>query len=196
MGNKVTFDYSKAANVVGAEEVAAMEKMVETAKEVLVSRTGLGNDFLGWIDLPVNYDKEEFDRIKKAADKIQKDSDVLLVIGIGGSYLGARAAIEFLSHSFYNVLPKSVRKTPEIYFVGNSISSKYIHDLKQVLEGKDFSINIISKSGTTTEPAIAFRVFKEMLIEKYGKEEAAKRIYATTDRAKGALKNLGRRRRL
>ena len=135
-------------------------------------------------------DKEEFERIKKAAAKIQNDSDVLLVVGIGGSYLGARAAIEFLSHSFYNVLPKSVRKTPEIYFVGNSISSKYIHDLKQVLEGKDFSINIISKSGTTTEPAIAFRVFKEMLIEKYGKEEANKRIYATTDKAKGALKNL------
>ena len=115
---------------------------------------------------------------------------MLLVVGIGGSYLGARAAIEFLSHSFYNVLPKGKRKTPEIYFVGNSISSKYIQDLKDVLEGKDFSVNIISKSGTTTEPAIAFRVFKKMLIEKYGKEEANKRIYATTDRAKGALKNL------
>ena len=140
--------------------------------------------------MPVDYDKDEFARIKKAAEKIQNDSDVLLVVGIGGSYLGARAAIEFLSHSFYNVLPKSVRKTPEIYFVGNSISSKYIHDLKQVLDGKDFSVNIISKSGTTTEPAIAFRVFKEMLIEKYGKEEANKRIYATTDKAKGALKNL------
>ena len=140
--------------------------------------------------LPVDYDKEEFARIKKAAEKIQNDSDVLLVVGIGGSYLGARAAIEFLSHSFYNVLPKGKRKTPEIYFVGNSISSKYIQDLKDVLEGKDFSVNIISKSGTTTEPAIAFRVFKKMLIEKYGKEEANKRIYATTDRAKGALKNL------
>jgi glucose-6-phosphate isomerase len=138
----------------------------------------------------VDYDKEEFQRIKMAAEKIQKDSDVLLVVGIGGSYLGARAAIEFLSHSFYNVLPKGKRKTPEIYFVGNSISSKYIHDLKEVLEGKDFSVNIISKSGTTTEPAIAFRVFKEMLIEKYGREEANKRIYATTDKARGALKNL------
>ena len=115
---------------------------------------------------------------------------MLLVVGIGGSYLGARAAIEFLSHSFYNVLPKGVRKTPEIYFVGNSISSKYIRDLQQVLEGKDFSINIISKSGTTTEPAIAFRVFKEMLVNKYGKDEASKRIYATTDKARGALKNL------
>ena len=138
----------------------------------------------------MDYDKEEFGRIKKAAEKIQKDSDVLLVIGIGGSYLGARAAIEFLSHSFYNNLPKEKRKTPEIYFVGNSISSKYIRDLQQVLEGKDFSSNIISKSGTTTEPAIAFRVFKEMLVNKYGKDEASKRIYATTDKARGALKNL------
>lgn len=160
------------------------------AKETLISKSGAGNDFVGWIDLPVDYDKEEFERIKAAAKKIQSDSDVLLVVGIGGSYLGARAAIEFLSHSFHNVLDKSKRKVPEIYFVGNSISSKYIHDLKDVLEGKDFSINIISKSGTTTEPAIAFRVFKEMLIEKYGREEANKRIYATTDKARGALKNL------
>ena len=190
MGNKVTFDYSKAANVVGAEEVAAMEKMVETAKEVLVSRTGLGNDFLGWIDLPVNYDKEEFDRIKKAADKIQKDSDVLLVIGIGGSYLGARAAIDFLNHPFYNNLSKENRKTPEIYYVGNNISGAYVKGLAEVIGDRDFSINVISKSGTTTEPAIAFRVFKEMMEEKYGKEEAAKRIYATTDKEKGALKTL------
>ena len=156
----------------------------------MTSRTGAGNDFLGWIDLPVDYDKDEFARIKKAAAKIQSDSDVLLVIGIGGSYLGARAAIEFLTHSFYNVLDKDTRKTPQIFFVGNSISSKYIKDLQDVVRDKDFSINIISKSGTTTEPAIAFRVFKEMLIEKYGKEEANKRIYATTDKAKGALKNL------
>ena len=190
MGKEVTFDYSKAAGFVSAEEMENFKTTVLAAKDTLLAKTGAGNDFLGWIDLPVNYDKEEFARIKEAAAKIQQDSDVLLVIGIGGSYLGARAAIEFLSHSFYNVLPKGVRKTPEIYFVGNSISSKYIHDLKQVLEGKDFSINIISKSGTTTEPAIAFRVFKEMLIEKYGREEANKRIYATTDRAKGALKNL------
>ena len=167
-----------------------MKSAVMCAKDVLVNRTGAGNDFLGWIDLPVDYDKEEFARIKKAAEKIQSDSDVLLVVGIGGSYLGARAAIEFLNHSFYNVLPKGKRKTPEIYFVGNSISSKYIKDLQDVLEGKDFSVNIISKSGTTTEPAIAFRVFKKMLIDKYGKEEAGRRIYATTDRAKGALKNL------
>ena len=190
MGREVTFDYCKAASFVRAEELENMKSAVMCAKDVLVNRTGAGNDFLGWIDLPVDYDKEEFARIKKAAEKIQSDSDVLLVVGIGGSYLGARAAIEFLNHSFYNVLPKGKRKTPEIYFVGNSISSKHIKDLQDVLEGKDFSVNIISKSGTTTEPAIAFRVFKKMLIDKYGKEEAGRRIYATTDRAKGALKNL------
>ena len=190
MGKEVTFDYSKTAGFISAEEVKNMKAGVECAKEVLTSRTGAGNDFLGWIDLPVDYDKDEFARIKKAAAKIQSDSDVLLVIGIGRSYLGARAAIEFLTHSFYNVLDKGTRKTPQIFFVGNSISSKYIKDLQDVVRDKDFSINIISKSGTTTEPAIAFRVFKEMLIEKYGKEEANKRIYATTDKAKGALKNL------
>ena len=190
MGKEVTFDYSKTAGFISAEEVKNMKAGVECAKEVLTSRTGAGNDFLGWIDLPVDYDKDEFARIKKTAAKIQSDSDVLLVIGIGGSYLGARAAIEFLTHSFYNVLDKGTRKTPQIFFVGNNISSKYIKDLQDVVRDKDFSINIISKSGTTTEPAIAFRVFKEMLIEKYGKEEANKRIYATTDKAKGALKNL------
>ncbi|NNJ31025.1 glucose-6-phosphate isomerase [Lacrimispora defluvii] len=189
MGN-IVFDDSRAAGFVSAEEMDNMKATVLCAKDVLMNKTGAGNDFLGWIDLPVNYDKKEFQEIKAAAEKIQIDSDVLLVVGIGGSYLGARAAIEFLSHSFYNVLPKGKRKTPEIYFVGNSISSKYIQDLKDVLEGKDFSVNIISKSGTTTEPAIAFRVFKDLLIEKYGREEANKRIYATTDKAKGALKNL------
>ena len=187
---KVTFDYSKADKFISASEVASMESIVNNAKETLVSKTGAGNDFLGWIDLPVNYDKEEFARIKEAAKKIQSDSDVLLVIGIGGSYLGARAAIEFLGHSFYNNLSKGQRKTPEIYYVGNSISSTYIKHLMDVVEGKDFSINMISKSGTTTEPAIAFRGFKKILEEKYGKEEAAKRIYATTDKAKGSLKNL------
>ena len=189
MGN-VIFDYSRASGFVSAEEMENMKATVMCARNVLMNKSGAGSDFLGWIDLPVDYDKEEFQRIKMAAEKIQNDSEVLLVIGIGGSYLGARAAIEFLSHSFYNVLPKGKRKTPEIYFVGNSISSKYIQDLKDVLDGKDFSVNIISKSGTTTEPAIAFRVFKDMLIEKYGREEANKRIYATTDKARGALKNL------
>ncbi|MBQ7972450.1 MAG: glucose-6-phosphate isomerase [Lachnospiraceae bacterium] len=188
--SKVAFDYAKAAPFISANEVELMKKLAEDAKEVLVSKTGAGNDFLGWIDLPVDYDKEEFDRIKKAAAKIQSDSDVLLVVGIGGSYLGARAAIEFLRHSFYNIVDKSIRKTPEIYFVGNSISSTYLKHLIQVIGDRDFSINMISKSGTTTEPAIAFRVLKKMAEEKYGKEGAAKRIYATTDKAKGSLKGL------
>ncbi|NBJ91070.1 glucose-6-phosphate isomerase [Parablautia muri] len=187
---KVTFDYSKAASFIQDHEVESIKKLALDAKEVLVSKEGAGNDFLGWIDLPVDYDKEEFDRIKKAATKIQSDSEVLLVIGIGGSYLGARAAIEFLRHSFYNVVSKEIRKTPEIYFVGNSISSTYIKHLMDVIGDRDFSINMISKSGTTTEPAIAFRVFKAMMEEKYGKEEAAKRIYATTDKARGSLKSL------
>ncbi len=187
---KVSFDYSKAAGFISEEEVSYMEKLVADAKEQLTSKTGAGNDFLGWIDLPVDYDKEEFARIKKAAEKIQSDSEVLVVIGIGGSYLGARAAIEFLRHGFYNNLPKEVRKTPEIYYAGNSISGTYLKGLVEVIGDRDFSVNIISKSGTTTEPAIAFRVFKEMLEKKYGKDGAAKRIYATTDKAKGALKNL------
>ena len=190
MGNKVTFDYSKAAPFVQEHEVELMKKLTLDAKELLVSKTGAGNDFLGWIDLPVDYDKEEFARIKKAAAKIQSDSEVLLVIGIGGSYLGARAAIEFLRHGFYNMISKEQRKTPEIYFVGNSISSTYLKNLVDVIGDRDFSINMISKSGTTTEPAIAFRVLKAMMEKKYGKEEAAKRIYATTDKAKGSLKGL------
>jgi len=190
MANKVTFDYSKAAPFVQEHEVELMKKLALDAKEVLVSKSGAGNDFLGWIDLPVDYDKEEFARIKKAAEKIQNDSEVLLVIGIGGSYLGARAAIEFLRHGFYNMVSKEIRKTPEIYFVGNSISSTYLKNLIDVIGDRDFSINMISKSGTTTEPAIAFRVLKEMMEKKYGKEEAAKRIYATTDKARGSLKGL------
>ena len=190
MGDRVTFDYSKAEKFIGEHEVKAMERIALQAKEVLVERSGAGNDFLGWIDLPVDYDKEEFARIKAAAEKIQSDSKVLIVIGIGGSYLGARAAIEFLRHSFYNSVSKEIRKTPEIYYAGNSISSAYLTDLLQVVGDRDFSVNIISKSGTTTEPAIAFRIFKELLEKKYGKEGAVKRIYATTDKARGALKNL------
>ena len=184
----VKFTYANA--MVSDAEIQMMKTQVEAAKDVLLAKTGAGNDFLGWIDLPVDYDKEEFDRIKKAAAKIQNDSEVLLVIGIGGSYLGARAAIESLRHSFYNVVDKEVRKTPEIYYVGNSISSTYLAHLIEVIGDRDFSVNMISKSGTTTEPAIAFRVFKGLLEKKYGKEEAAKRIYATTDKARGALKNL------
>ena len=188
--SKVRFDYSKASSFISAEEVELMKKLTLDAKDVLVAKTGAGNDFLGWIDLPVDYDKEEFARIKKAAAKIQSDSEVLLVIGIGGSYLGARAALEFLGHSFANIVDKSIRKAPEIYFCGNSISSTYLKHLMDVVGDRDFSINMISKSGTTTEPAIAFRVFKALLEKKYGKEEAAKRIYATTDKARGSLKKV------
>ncbi len=187
---KITFDYAKAASFISEEEVGYMSRLVADAKERLVEKTGAGNDFLGWIDLPVDYDKEEFARIKKAAEKIKSDSEVLVVIGIGGSYLGARAAIEFLRHSFYNSVSKEIRKTPEIYFAGNSISSTYLKHLIQVIGDRDFSVNVISKSGTTTEPAIAFRIFKELLEKKYGREGAAKRIYATTDKARGALKGL------
>ncbi len=190
MSNKVTFDYGKASCFIADHEIENIKGMAEVAKATLLAKTGAGNDFLGWIDLPVNYDKEEYARIKAAAKKIQSDSEVLLVIGIGGSYLGARAAIEFLGHSFANCVDKSVRKAPEVYFVGNSISSTYVKHLMDVIGDRDFSINMISKSGTTTEPAIAFRVFKAMLEEKYGKEAAAKRIYATTDKAKGALKKV------
>ena len=190
MREVLRFDYGRAASFISAEEVENMKEMTEAARAKVIEKTGAGNDFLGWVDLPVNYDKEEFARIKKAAEKIQGDSDVLLVIGIGGSYLGARAAIEFLRHGFYNMLSKEDRRTPEIYFVGNNISASYMKDLMDVVKGKDFSVNVISKSGTTTEPAIAFRIFKEMLTEKYGKEGAAGRIYATTDAARGALKKL------
>ena len=187
---KITFDYSKTAGFISEEEIGYMSRLTEQAKDVLVSKNGAGNDFLGWIDLPVDYDKEEFSRIEKAAEKIKKDSDVLIVSGIGGSYLGARAAIEFLRHGFYNSLPKEKRGTPEIYYVGNSISSTYLQGVIDVIGDRDFSVNVISKSGTTTEPAIAFRIFKKMLEDKYGQEEAAKRIYATTDKARGALKDL------
>ncbi len=187
---QVKFDYSKTAGYVHEHEVESMKALTESARKLLLSKSGAGNDYLGWIDLPVDYDKEEFARIKKAAEKIKSDSDVLVVIGIGGSYLGARAAIEFLGHNFFNSLSKDLRKAPEIYFVGNSISSNYLAGLVDVIGDRDFSVNIISKSGTTTEPAIAFRVFKKMLEEKYGKDGAAKRIYATTDKAKGALKKL------
>ena len=187
---KLNFSYQFAKNFFNENELKQIKPYVELANEVLTSKTGAGNDFLGWVDLPETYDKDEFARIKKAAEKIKNDSEVLVVIGIGGSYLGAKAAIEFLSHSFYNNLPKDKRKTPEIYFAGTNMSGVYLQHLIEVVGDRDFSVNVISKSGTTTEPAIAFRVFKKILEEKYGKEEAAKRIYATTDKAKGALKTL------
>jgi len=187
---KLNFSYQFAKNFFNENELKQIKPYVELANEVLTSKTGAGNDFLGWVDLPETYDRDEFARIKKAAEKIKNDSEVLVVIGIGGSYLGAKAAIEFLSHSFYNNLPKDKRKTPEIYFAGTNMSGVYLQHLIEVVGDRDFSVNVISKSGTTTEPAIAFRVFKKMLEEKYGKEEAAKRIYATTDKEKGALKTL------
>lgn len=188
--NKLSLDLSNVSSFVSEEKLMGMEAEVKAAVKTLEEGTGAGNDFLGWINLPTDYDKEEFDRIKKAAEKIKADSDVLVVVGIGGSYLGARAAIELLSHTFYNKLSKEDRKAPEVYFAGNSISGTYLAHLIQVIGDRDFSVNVISKSGTTTEPAIAFRIFKEMLEKKYGVEEARKRIYATTDAAKGALKKL------
>ena len=186
----IRFDYSKALDFFGEHELTYLQDAVKVAHHSLHEATGAGNQFLGWMDLPENYDKEEFSRIQKAAEKIKNDSEILLVIGIGGSYLGARAAVEALQHSFYNVLPKENRGTPQIIFVGNNISSTYMRDVIDLIEGKDFSINVISKSGTTTEPAIALRIFRKLLEEKYGKEEGAKRIYATTDQSKGALKTV------
>ncbi len=190
MSSKLSFDITNARNFIQGHEMSYMKTSVECMKEKLLSRGGEGNDFLGWIDLPVAYDKEEFERIKEAAKKIQKDSEVLLVVGIGGSYLGARAAIDFIHSTFYNSMKKEERKAPEIYFCGNSMSGDYLNRIIKIVEEKDFSVNVISKSGTTTESAIAFRVFKEILEQKYGKEEAAKRIYATTDKERGALKRL------
>ncbi|SDM13083.1 glucose-6-phosphate isomerase [Sediminibacillus halophilus] len=186
----ISFEYDRALSFFGKHELDYLKEPVMLAHQALHNQTGAGSDFLGWLDLPENYDKEEFSRIKKAAEKIKSDSDVLLVIGIGGSYLGARAAIEMLNHSFYNELSKEQRGNPQVFFVGNSISAPYMNDLYDMLEGKDVSINVISKSGTTTEPAIAFRLFRKYLEDKYGVEEARKRIYATTDKQKGALKTL------
>ncbi|MBR2892733.1 MAG: glucose-6-phosphate isomerase [Clostridia bacterium] len=175
---------------VSDEEILSYQDKITAAHEALHNKTGAGSDFTGWVDLPVDYDKEEFARIKAAAEKIKKNSDVLIVIGIGGSYLGARAAIEFIKSQNYNDLRKG---TPAIYFSGNSISSSSLSELIEICDGKDFSVNVISKSGTTTEPAIAFRIFREMLTEKYGKQGAAERIFVTTDKAKGTLKNLADR---
>src|SRR5690625_3281820 len=187
---KVTLTYDKALPFFSEEELHHMQPFVDKAHELVHEKTGQGSDFLGWVDLPENYDKEEYARIKQAAEKIREHSDILLVIGIGGSYLGARAALEMLNHSFQNLLSAENRKVPQIIFVGHHLSSDYVNDLFDVLKDKDFSINVISKSGTTTEPAIAFRLFRNYLEEKYGKEEAKKRIYATTDKAKGALKTV------
>ncbi len=169
------------------DELTGIKAQVETAAAMLHDKSGLGNDFLGWVELPTDYDKEEFARIKAAAEKIKKNSQVLIVIGIGGSYLGARAAIEFLKSPFYNNIKKD---TPDIYYVGNNINPTYLNEILSICEGKDISVNVISKSGTTTEPALAFRVFKKLVEDKYGKEEAKNHIFATTDKAKGTLKEL------
>lgn len=183
-------DLSKTSPYLKEQEIMNLQPMVTAAHQMLHKGTGEGNDFLGWVELPVNYDKDEFQRIKKAADKIRSNSEALIVIGIGGSYLGARAAIEMLSHTFNNSLAKEKRKNPLIFYVGNNISSTYMADLLETVENMDISVNVISKSGTTTEPAIAFRIFKELLEKKYGKVGAKERIFATTDKKKGALKTL------
>lgn len=184
----IKFDYSKLTPFVAENELDEIQWQIDGAAKLLHEGKGAGSDYIGWLDLPEDYDKEEFARIQKAAKKIQSDSEVLIVIGIGGSYLGARAAIDFLSNSFVNLQTAEERKAPRILYAGNSISSSYLADLVDYVADKDFSVNVISKSGTTTEPAIAFRVFEEMLVKKYGREEANKRIYATTDKEKGAVK--------
>lgn len=184
----IKFDYSKLTPFVADNELDEIQWQIDGADKLLREGKGAGSDFIGWLDLPEDYDKEEFARIQKAAKKIQSDSEVLIVIGIGGSYLGARAAIDFLNNSFVNLQTAAERKAPRILYAGNSISSSYLADLVDYVADKDFSVNVISKSGTTTEPAIAFRVFEEMLVKKYGREEANKRIYATTDKEKGAVK--------
>ena len=184
----IKFDYSKLTPFVAENELDEIQWQIDGAAKLLHEGKGAGSDYIGWLELPEDYDKEEFARIQKAAKKIQSDSEVLIVIGIGGSYLGARAAIDFLSNSFVNLQTAEERKAPRILYAGNSISSSYLADLVDYVADKDFSVNVISKSGTTTEPAIAFRVFEEMLVKKYGREEANKRIYATTDKEKGAVK--------
>lgn len=186
----ISFSYHKAAAFIKKNELDNIKPFMQTAHDALHNKTGAGNDFIGWVDLPATYDKMEFSRIQMAAEQIKQDSDVLLVIGVGGSYLGAKAAMEMLHHSFHNLLPEKKRNGPVIIFAGHHMSSTYIHELIDVLEDKDISINIISKSGTTIEPAIAFRIFRRFLEEKYGKEEAKKRIYATTDKESGALRTL------
>lgn len=181
----IQLDYQKALSFFEQHEIDQQADLVKSVHRTIHEGTGAGSDFLGWVDLPVDYDKEEFARIQKSAKQIQSNSDVLVVIGIGGSYLGARSAIEMLTPAF-----KKNEDTPEIIFAGHHLSSTYTQELIDYLEGKDFSVNVISKSGTTTEPAVAFRLFKKLLEEKYGKEEAVKRIFATTDKEKGALKQL------
>ncbi len=188
--SNLTLDYSKALGFLSENDILSLQDDVCLSHEKLHNKTGAGNDFTGWLDLPKNYDKEELLKIQKAADKIKANSEILVVIGIGGSYLGAKAAIDMLTGTFYNMLPKEQRKTPQILFAGNSISSTYLSELYNFVKDKDFSVNVISKSGTTTEPAIAFRFFKDLLEKKYGKAGAKDRIFATTDAKRGALRTL------
>lgn len=188
--DKITLDYSQALNFINSKEINALQESVSQCHKMLHEGTGLGSDFLGWVDLPNNYDKTEFNRLKATAQRIRSQSEIFIVIGIGGSYLGSRAAIEMLNHTFYNELPKDKRKGPKVYFAGHNMSSTYLKHLLETIEGQDISINVISKSGTTTEPAIAFRIIKEYMEDKYGRNEASERIYVTTDKSKGALKTL------
>lgn len=184
----LTFDYND--SFVAKHEIKGMEDLVTSAHEMLHNKTGLGHEYLGWLELPKAYDREEFNRIKQSAQKIQNNSDALIVVGIGGSYLGAKSTIEALTHSFYNDLSDDDRQTPKIYFAGNNISGRYLKHLVELVKDIDFSVNVISKSGTTTETAISFRIFKEILENKYGKDGARERIFATTDQERGALKTL------
>ncbi|WP_232697715.1 glucose-6-phosphate isomerase [Brevibacillus daliensis] len=190
MNQTIRFRYDKATPFLNEHELKYMEPAIRMAHDLLHTKKGPGSDYLGWVDLPHQYDRAEFIRIKMIAEKIRNDTDVLLIIGIGGSYLGSKAVIDALGHTFYNSIRKEKRKAPEIYYVGNNSSPSYLADLVDVLEGKEVSINVISKSGTTTEPAIAFRIFREYLEKKYGKKEARKRIYATTDQTRGALRQI------
>ncbi|WP_295729693.1 glucose-6-phosphate isomerase [uncultured Limosilactobacillus sp.] len=185
----VSFDSSALKKFVHPNELGEMQAMVNAANDELRQGTGAGADFRDWLHLPSDYDRKEFERIKKAAAKIKDDSDVLVVIGIGGSYLGARMAIDFLHNSFYQAQAAADRKAPLVLFAGNSLSSSYVYDMIQLIGDRDFSVNVISKSGTTTEPSIAFRIFKQKLIDKYGEAGANDRIYATTDQKRGALKS-------
>lgn len=190
MKKKLSFDYSNAMSFIDENDIASVAGVIENAHEMLHKGTGEGSEYTGWLNLPENYDKDEFEAVKESAAKIREDSDILIVIGIGGSYLGAKAAVEMLSIPFYNYLQNSKKKKTGVFFAGNNLSSTYLNGLMDLIDGKDISINVISKSGTTTEPAVAFRIFREYMEKKYGKEEAKKRIYVTTDKASGALKSM------
>lgn len=188
--DRVTFDYSKSLNFIDEQKIIALQERVSSCHDMLHDGTGEGSEFSGWVDLPNTYSMEEFEKIKSVAEEIRSSCDVFIILGIGGSYLGARAAIEMLSHNFYNELPEEKRSGPKIYFAGHNISSAYLKELFDIIQGRDICINVISKSGTTTETALAFRIFREYMEKKYGKEEAGRRIYATTDKKSGALKKL------